>query len=156
MRAEVLITLAAAAAPSADSSHGTTVVPSDGGFLDMLVHQSVVRISLFGVPPNGYRLSLGAFLVLLLILGLVTAIVHRLIAKTPAALLSSLLIAGLGAMLFSSYIPLPGDFRFEDLNTIGTTLGALLFAGTHALWRSGRAAAKAGAKAGAKVAHAKG
>lgn len=121
-------------------------LPSDGGFLDKLFHQTWITFNIFGLfGTDGYKLTLAALIILVIVAGIAAAIAERLAGDKPGkSFVTTLLLTILGAYIFTKYVSLPiSNLQIETVNVISALLGAIVFGVFYVLIRRQSAPKKA-------------
>jgi hypothetical protein len=127
----VLLSLLVSAVPNLN------FIPSSGP-LDLIFHQTWIAFSVLGVPAGGYKLTLIALIIILIIAIAANAITEQLTGRKAGGLLVATLITVLGAALVQAYVMLPFDFALEGVRIIAALLGAVVIAVFYTLiFRSG-------------------
>ena len=103
------------------------LVPNSG-VMDLIFHQTWVRVSVFNIPPDGYRLTLIGLIIIVLLALLVNALTERLTSKKMGGLFTAVLVTIFGSVLTAAYVQLPFDFAIEGVRIIAALLGALIIA----------------------------
>jgi len=102
-------------------------IPSDGGFLDLLFHQTALSIQIFGQPKPPFSINLIQFIIVLFLAFAVNGATERLTGR-KVTLLAAVIITMIGSWLFSNYVRLPFDFSLEGVRIVAAILGALIIA----------------------------
>ena len=105
------------------------------GILDTIFHKTWLSISIFGVPADGYKITLIGLIIITIIAIAAAAITERLAGAKPGGLLAAILITLLGAWLFSVYVKLPYEIVLEGVRLIAAFLGAIVVAVFYVLIR---------------------
>jgi uncharacterized membrane protein YeaQ/YmgE (transglycosylase-associated protein family) len=106
-----------------------------GGILDTIFHKTWLAISVFGQPPNGYKITLIGLIIITIIALAAAAITERLAGAKPGGLLAAVIITIFGAWLFSAYVRLPFEIIMEGVRLIAAFLGAIVVAVFYVLIR---------------------
>jgi uncharacterized membrane protein YeaQ/YmgE (transglycosylase-associated protein family) len=101
------------------------IIP-DNAAMNLIFRQSWLAISLFGVPPNGYRVTFIGLIILIILALTVNAITEKLTSKKVGGLLFALFITILGSAFTAAYLLLPFDFAIEGVRIIAALLGAVI------------------------------
>ena len=111
-------------------------IPSSG-ILDTIFHKTWLAISILGVPPSGYKITLIGLIIITVIALAAAAVTERLAGAKPGGMLAAVLITLLGAWLFSVYVNMPGalNFSLEGVRLIPAFLGAIIVAVFYVLIR---------------------
>jgi hypothetical protein len=104
-----------------------SLVPNSG-IMDLIFHQSWVRVSIFNIPPDGYRLTFIGLIIIVLLALLVNALTERLTSKKMGGLFTAVLVTIFGSVFTAAYVKLPFDFAIEGVRIIAALLGALIIA----------------------------
>ncbi|MGZ3601286.1 MAG: hypothetical protein ACXWQR_16965 [Ktedonobacterales bacterium] len=102
-------------------------IPSSG-ILDDIFHKTWLAVSILGIPPSGYKVTLIGLLIILVIAIAANGVTERLTSKKVGGLFAGVIITLLGAWLFSVYVNLPFDFMLEGVRIIAALLGAIVIA----------------------------
>ncbi len=100
----------------------------NSGILDDIFHKTWLAVSIFGIPKDGYRVTLIGLIIILVIAIAAMAITERLTSKKLGGLFAGVLVTLLGSWLFSVYVNLPFDFALEGVRIIAALLGAVVIA----------------------------
>ncbi len=100
----------------------------NNGILDDIFHKTWLAVSIFGIPRDGYRVTLIGLIIILVIAIAAMAITERLTSKKLGGLFAGVLVTLLGSWLFSVYVNLPFDFALEGVRIIAALLGAVVIA----------------------------
>lgn len=100
----------------------------DSGILDQIFHKTWLAVSILGIPPSGYRVTLIGLLIILVIAIAANGVTERLTSKKVGGLFAGVIITLLGSWLFSVYVNLPFDFQLEGVRIIAALLGAIVIA----------------------------
>jgi uncharacterized membrane protein YeaQ/YmgE (transglycosylase-associated protein family) len=100
----------------------------DSGPLDLIFHKTWLAVSVFGIPPNGYRITLIGLLIVLIIAIAANAITEKLTSRKVGGLLAAIIVTLFGSWLFSAYVLLPFDFALEGVRIVAALLGAIVVA----------------------------
>lgn len=107
------------------------IIPTDGGFLDLLFHHTWLKINLLGLfdKTDGFQVTLAGLIVLILVGLAATAVAERLAGDKPGKnLVTTVLLTLLGAYVFAAYVTLPfTDIEVEGIRLISALLGAIVF-----------------------------
>ena len=122
------------------------IVPSDGGPLDKVFHQTFITVNIFGLLNPPFTITL-AGLVVILIIALAAGGVSEALAgeKIGKNILPAVLITLLGAYIFTAYVKLPTEIIIENVHVVAALLGAIVFGVFYVLLRRSRAPKKAAA-----------
>jgi len=111
------------------------IIPTSGIF-DLIFHQTWIAISILGFPANGYKLTLIALIILVILALAAAAVIERLTGAKPGQLLLTFLITLLGAYLFQVYVALPFDIIIEGVALVASFLGAVVIGTFYVLIRN--------------------
>lgn len=111
------------------------IIPNSG-ILDLIFHKTWIAISILGIPPNGYKLTLIGLIIILIIAIAAAGVTERLTGSKPGGMLATVLITLFGAWLFSAYVLLPFDVSLEGVRLIAAFLGAVVVAVFYVLIRN--------------------
>jgi hypothetical protein len=111
------------------------IIPTSGIF-DLIFHQTWIAISILGFPANGYKLTLIALIILVILALAAAAVIERLTGAKPGQLLLTFLITLLGAYLFQVYVALPFDIIIEGVALVAAFLGAVVIGTFYVLIRN--------------------
>ncbi len=112
------------------SVQSVNLIPSNGGFLDLLFHHTYMIINIFGFfdKSGGYKVTLSGLIVLLVVALAAAAVAEKLAGSKPGkSLVTPVLLALLGSYIFSLYVLLPFDVKIEGVRIIAALLGAIVF-----------------------------
>ena len=124
----------------------TTTIPifPTSGFFHQLFHQTYIQVNILGLLGDGYRITLGGLIVILLIAlaagGVAEALAGEKLGKSIAP---AMLITLIGAYIFTAYVKLPTEVIIEDIHIVAALLGAIVFGVFWVLLRRSRAPKKA-------------
>jgi drug/metabolite transporter (DMT)-like permease len=112
----------------AASVQHVNLIPTSG-FMDLLFHKTYLIINIFGFfGGEGYKVTLAGLIVLVIIAAAAAAIAERLTGQKPgASIVTPLLLALLGAYIFTIYVKLPFDLVIETVPVVAALLGAIVF-----------------------------
>jgi hypothetical protein len=102
-------------------------IPSDGGFLDLLFHQTKLTIEVFGWPKPPFSINLIQLIIILFLAFAVNGATERLTGR-KVTLTTAVIITVIGSYLFAKYVSLPFDFSLEGVRIVAAILGALIIA----------------------------
>jgi hypothetical protein len=103
------------------------IIP-DNAAMNLIFRLSWIQISIFGVPPNGYRVTFIGLIILILLALTVNALTEQLTGKKVGSLLFAVILTILGSALTAAYVLLPFDFAVEGVRIIAALLGAVIIA----------------------------
>lgn len=103
------------------------LVPNSGP-MDLIFHQTWLRVSILGVPPDGFQLSFIGLIIIVLLALLVNAITERLTSRKMGGLFTAVLVTIIGSVITAAYVNLPFDFAIEHVRIIAALLGAIIIA----------------------------
>jgi hypothetical protein len=103
------------------------IIP-DNPAMNLIFRQSWIEISIFGVPPNGYRVTFIGLIILIILALTVNAITEQLTSKKVGSLFFAIVLTILGSALTAAYVLLPFDFAVEGVRIIAALLGAVIIA----------------------------
>ena len=103
------------------------LVPSSGP-MDLIFHQTWLRVSILGVPNGGYPITLIGLIIIVLLALLVNAVTERLTSRKMGGLFTAVLVTVIGSLLTAAYVQLPFDFAIEGIRIIAALLGAIVIA----------------------------
>jgi hypothetical protein len=102
-------------------------IPSNGGFLDLLFHQTRLTIEVFGWPKPPFSINLIQLIIILFLAFAINGATERLTGR-KVSLLAAVIITVIGSYLFATYVLLPFDFSIEGVRIVAAILGALIIA----------------------------
>ena len=102
-------------------------IPSDGGFLDLLFHQTRATFEIFGWPKPPFSINLIQLIIILFLAFAINGATERLTGR-KVSLGLAVIITVVGAYLFATYVKLPFDFSIEGVRIVAAILGALIIA----------------------------
>jgi hypothetical protein len=105
--------------------YNINIIPNSGIF-DLIFHQTWITISILGFPAGGYKLTLIALIILVILALGAAAVIERLTGAKPGQLLLTFLITLLGAYVFEVYVRLPFDIVIEGVALVAAFLGAVV------------------------------
>ncbi len=103
-------------------------IPTDGGFLDKLFHQTWLAISVFGNPANGYKLTLIGLIIIAALAVIANFVTEQLTGRKVGSQVAAIVVTIIGSLLFQTYVLLPFDFALEGVRIIAALLGAIVIA----------------------------
>jgi uncharacterized membrane protein YeaQ/YmgE (transglycosylase-associated protein family) len=110
------------------------LIPNSGA-LDLIFHQSWLQISILGIPPGGYKVTLIGLIIIIILALTVNAITERLTSRKMGGLFMAVLVTIIGSFIAAAYVRLPFDFAIEGVRIIAALLGAVVIAVFYTLIR---------------------
>jgi hypothetical protein len=102
-------------------------IPNDGGFLDLLFHQTRLTFQIFGWPKPAFSINLIQLIIILFLAFAINGATERLTGR-KVSLFAAVVITVIGSYLFATYVKLPFDFSLEGVRIVAAILGALIIA----------------------------
>jgi hypothetical protein len=102
-------------------------IPTDGGFFDLLFHQTRLTLQVFGWPKPPFSINLIQFIIVLFLAFSINGATERLTGR-KVGMWTAVILTLIGSYLFATYVNLPIDFAIEGVRIIAAILGALIIA----------------------------
>jgi hypothetical protein len=100
-------------------------IPSNGGFLDLLFHQTKLTFEIFGWPKPPFSINLIQLIIILFLAFAINGATERLTGR-KVSLALAVIITVIGSYIFATYVLLPFDFELEGVRIVAAILGALI------------------------------
>jgi hypothetical protein len=102
-------------------------IPTDGGFLDLLFHQTKLTFEIFGWPRPPFSINLIQLIIVLFLAFAINGATERLTGR-KVSLTLAVIITVIGSYIFATYVKFPFDFSLEGVRIVAAVLGALIIA----------------------------
>lgn len=96
------------------------------GILNMIFHQTDLRVQVLDWPANGYSINLIQLIILIVLAVVVNFVTERLTSKKPGGLATGVILTVIGAYLVETYAKIPFDFAIEGVLIVASLLGAII------------------------------
>jgi uncharacterized MnhB-related membrane protein len=108
------------------------------GILKTIFVDTWISLSLFGQPPDGFKLTLIDLIILALIALAVNAIAQWLTKQKIGNLWAGMVVTILGAFVILTFVRLPAplDFAIEDVAIIAALIGSIIIGVFYVLIRA--------------------